>query len=87
MAVHSYLAKYNSKVDLLVLACTHYPLVIDNIKEAIGEKTKILDMASLLKIDDSGSGTISIYFSQINDIVIKNVKKVIGYNINNIDIA
>lgn len=41
-----YLAKFkNSKIDTMILGCTHYPLLLKTIKKEIGDNIKIIDSA------------------------------------------
>lgn len=39
----TYLADLRSKVDTLVLGCTHYPILRDVIQETIGEEVRLID--------------------------------------------
>ena len=86
--LHEYLDNYINKIDILVLGCTHYPIIKDNIKKILGN-TRILDMSELINIDNHGeSGTPQIYFSKIDNNVIINTKSIldnITYTLNNID--
>ena len=66
-----YLDKYKDKIDILVLGCTHYPLLIDYFD------IKVLDMASLIEIDNNGTDGIKIYFSKVDDILVNNVKRIL----------
>lgn len=72
----NYLSSYVGKIDALVLGCTHYPVIIPNIKEILG-KAKIIDMASKIKIPNQGNGTMTIFMGKVNDKVISNVKRIL----------
>jgi len=39
----TYLADLRSKIDTLVLGCTHYPILRDVIQEMVGEEVKLID--------------------------------------------
>ena len=39
----TYLADLRSKIDTLVLGCTHYPILRDVIQETVGEDVKLID--------------------------------------------
>ena len=73
-----YLNLYKDKIDILVLGCTHYPLISKYLDKY---NFKVLDMASLINIDNDGIGNIKIYFSKINDVLISNVKNILGNDI------
>ncbi len=68
----------NKKLDLFILGCTHYPIVIDYFKEYIN--TKILDLSTLIPkyIEDGSILNITIYFTSINNKDIKNINKLIN---------
>ena len=74
--LHEYLDEYKNKIDVLVLGCTHYPIIRRYIEEVIGN-IDILDMSDLIDIDNDGENSVIIYFSKINDTIINNVNKII----------
>ena len=78
-AINSYLHEYKDKIDLLVLGCTHYPIIKDNLNKYFNNKIDLLDMSELLldKLTDSTNSSITIYFSKLNDIIINNTKKIL----------
>ena len=39
----TYLADFRSKIDTLVLGCTHYPILRDVIQETVGDAVKLID--------------------------------------------
>ncbi|MEG0275743.1 MAG: glutamate racemase [Coprobacillus sp.] len=39
--LHEYLDIYKDEVDSVILGCTHYPIVLDQIKEVLGDKTYV----------------------------------------------
>ena len=63
--------KHMVECDIIVLGCTHYPLI----KHLINQKT--IDIADNIILDsNNGNGTINYYFSKIDDKLIKNVKMI-----------
>lgn len=80
--LHSYLDGYKNKVDALVLGCTHYPIIKDEIKKIIN--ADLVDMSDYIKINNDGSTSLKIFFSKIDDKITNNTKKIL--NLNNIDI-
>lgn len=70
------LSKLNNN-DVIILGCTHYPLVIDNIKKHTN--TKILDMSDYLNlnIDKSINFKLELYFSKIDNNLLNNVKRIL----------
>ena len=78
--LHEYLDNYLNNIDVLVLGCTHYPIIKDYIKSVVGEHTNILDMSDLIKIDNNGNRSLEIYFSKIDDKIITNTKNILEIN-------
>ena len=78
--LHEYLDNYLNNIDVLVLGCTHYPIIKDYIKKVVGEHTNILDMSDLIKIDNNGYKSLEIYFSKIDDKIIENTKNILEIN-------
>lgn len=79
-----YLDKYIDKIDALVLGCTHYPIIKKYIASVLPKNIDIIDMSDLISIENNGTPKTSIYFSKLDDIIIKNVKAIL--NNNDIDI-
>lgn len=81
-----YLKEYKNKIDILVLGCTHYPIIKDHINNYFNNKIEILDMSYPLvdKLTEDNTSSINIYFSKINNILIENTKRTL--NIDNINI-
>ena len=77
--LNNYLKSYVGKIDALVLGCTHYPLISLEIKKILGN-VRVIDMASKIRISNTGEGKLEIYFSKVNDSVIKNVKRILNDN-------
>lgn len=83
--INEYLCEYKNKIDLLVLGCTHYPIIKERINNYFDNKIEILDMSYPLldKLNDGKASNIDIYFSKLNDIIIENTKRILDMdNIN-----
>ena len=83
--LNEYLIGFNNKnIDLLVLGCTHYPIVKENIEKIISVKTFNMATPILDMIDNSGNKNVSINYTLINDNIINNTKKILNntYDIN-----
>lgn len=67
--------------DVLILGCTHYPLLIKEISNCLHNNVIIVDMGVCLvnriKIDNSTSSSIKLYFSKIDDKLLNNVSKIL----------
>ncbi len=46
MTAQVYLEEFKDKIDSIILACTHYPLLKEVIKETLGSKVAIVDSAT-----------------------------------------
>ena len=81
-----YLKEYKDKLDILVLGCTHYPIISNYIDKYLNNKVKLLDMSTLLldKLKQDNTSSINIYYSKINNTLIENTKRIL--NIENINI-
>ena len=73
--LHEYLDDYVNKIDLLVLGCTHYPIIKDKIEEII--KVPLLDMGEYIEISNNGEASLTLYFSKIDEKIRNNVKKIL----------
>lgn len=82
-----YLQQYKNKIDILVLGCTHYPIIKENINKYLNNEVELLDMGTLLsnKIKDGSTKSIDIYFSKLSNTLIENTKRIL--NIDNINIS
>ena len=77
LVLHEYLDDYLDKIDVLVLGCTHYPIIRDYI-EKITNNITIIDMSEQINIENQGNNKIEIYFSKVNDIIINNTKRILN---------
>lgn len=68
----------STKIDLLVLGCTHYPIVDDIFSRK--HKFKTLDMAiPLIKyIDEGKNSNVEIKFTKLSKKLIKNTEMILG---------
>lgn len=81
----TYLKEYKNKIDILVLGCTHYPIIYNHINKYLNNKVKLLDMSLLLldKLKQDNTSSINIYYSKIDNILIENTKRILNQkNIN-----
>ena len=70
--------KHLSKIDsdTIIIGCTHYPLIKDKIKR------NCIDMADNIVLPDNNGNSLRVlYFSKLDDKVIKNVNKIINKDI------
>ena len=82
--LHDYLDDYLGKLDVLVLGCTHYPIISNYIK-SITDNIELIDMSEFISInDDEISNKIEIYFSKLDDTIKNNTKSILGNNSYNI---
>ena len=79
IVLNKYLEQYKNKLDILVLGCTHYPVIKNNIYKYLNEKIELLDMSTLLlnKLTEDTTSSINIYFSKLNDTLINNTKRIL----------
>jgi len=68
--------------DALILGCTHFPIIKDNIKKVFKKKIICLD-EFIVKIIENKQETkkdLKLYFSKIDNNLEKKVKKILGIN-------
>ena len=67
-------------VDIIVLGCTHYPIIKDKIREYTD--LPILDMSDYfeLNIKEGENFKLKFYFSIEDDVLLKNVKRILKTN-------
>ena len=82
--LHEYLDDYLNKIDILVLGCTHYPIISSYISNILGN-IKLLDMSELIKIDNGTNNKVEIYFSKLDNTIRNNTNNILK-NIGNYDI-
>ena len=58
--------------DIIVLGCTHFPLI----EKYLNNET--INMGKIIELDENkGSSSLDIYFTDVNSTLEKNVKKII----------
>ena len=74
-----YLKEYKNKIDILVLGCTHYPIIKDNIKNYFNDKIDLLDMSDPLlpSLKEDNISSITIYFSKTSSTTIDKTRKIL----------
>lgn len=73
--------------DLIVLGCTHYPIIKDYINEYFNNKIDLLDMSECIdNIENNGNKKIDLYFSKLDYNIINNVKSIVKEDINSINL-
>lgn len=88
-----YLQDLVNKIDTLILGCTHYPLIKNDIQKIFGLKVKLVDsamttaielkkqLASLNLLSYKRDGTYSFYVSDAPDMFIRNAWLLVGMKI------
>ncbi len=76
--------KYIEKVkdvEVLILGCTHYPSLTSEFKKYLNN-VKIIDMGVILsnslKLENNSNYKLTMYFTKINDNLIKNINNIIA---------
>lgn len=85
-AIDTYLKEYKDKVDILILGCTHYPIIQKHLNKYFNNRLKLLDMSEPLlpNIQNGKKSSITIYFSKLTKENIHNTKEIL--EINNLNI-
>ena len=73
--------KDTSNIDSLILGCTHYGIIKEDIKRKIGKDIDIIDLgeilASKIELNDSFQ-SVDLHFSKVTNELEENVKKIIN---------
>lgn len=65
--------------DLIVLGCTHYPLIKKDLSKYLN--IKLLDMSECIdNMTNEGESKVELYFSKLDDNIINNVKNILNAN-------
>ena len=76
-----YLDEYLKEIknnDLIVLGCTHYPIIKDKISNYFKNNVKILDMAECIDIIQNETiNKVDLYFSELSDTIVNNINKIL----------
>lgn len=74
-------AKLLLDYDVIILGCTHYPLIANNLKKYLKKDVIMIDMGKILaqniKLDLETKKVIKLYFSKIDKQLIANITKII----------
>ena len=74
--------------DIIVLGCTHYPIIKDEINKYLNNNIKLLDMSECISdITNEGKTSIELYFSELEDKLIDNVKIILQNNVDSINLV
>lgn len=81
--VNSYVQKLG-KVDCIILACTHYPIIQSIIAKAAAG-VELIDMSKCITkfiTDNTGNGSVNLYFSKLDINVKDNAMNILGFECN-----
>lgn len=74
------LSVFKDNIDSLVLGCTHYPFISNIIKDYLN--IPLIDMGvcltNELNLSNNGNKQIDLYFSDVNDTLIHNIKLILN---------
>lgn len=88
--IKNYMQEFQDR-DILVLGCTHYPLLMKEFKKFLKKEVEIVDMGKCLtrkiKLPNTGKSEIKLYFTKIDKTLIKNISRILNckYEINLIE--
>lgn len=79
--IKKYLENYLD-IDILVLGCTHYPLLIKEFQKYLPSKTEYIDMGkqlvNYLNISEEKKTSVKLYFTKVEDTLKENIKEIIS---------
>ena len=75
--------------EIIVLGCTHYPLIKDKLIEYLGKEIVLLDMSYCLPSlpKDNSDIKIELYFSKLDNIIEDNIKRILKEKIYSLNLA
>lgn len=86
--IDKYFSDFISKVDALILGCTHYPIIKENIKKYLGDSIELIDPAEEiaqevynLTKNFKGRGKIKYYLTDVNERFLETAKMFLGEDI------
>lgn len=86
--IDKYFSDFKNKVDTLILGCTHYPIIKENIKKYLGNSINLIDPAEEitetvfgLTNKEVGKGITKFYLTDVNDRFLKTAKMFLGKDI------
>lgn len=73
--------------DIVILGCTHYPIIEKYIRKYLGNNIDVLNMASLVPnvFKNDSLKVVDLYFSLLDDKTKLNVKSIIDFKINSLN--
>ena len=85
-ALNKYLHKVK-ECELIILGCTHYPIIKNQIFEKLNSNVRILDMSECITFNEKNSvKKIKLYFSKLDDSTIENIKSILKDEIYSISV-
>ena len=75
--------------DLIVLGCTHYPIIKDEIINYLGKNIKLLDMCECLpSISNNGNKRkVELYFSKLDNNILNNINSIVCVEIDSVNLV
>ena len=73
--------KDTANLDSLILGCTHYGIIKEEIKRKIGKDIDIIDLGEILAINielNDSFQSVDLHFSKVTNELEENVKKIIN---------
>lgn len=80
------------KIDVLVLGCTHYPIISKKIEKVFDNQICLLNMGKILsdnlELPNKGKRKVRLYFSKVNHTLIENIDRIIEgeYSLEEVDL-
>jgi len=79
--IQNYLSRFYN-VDCLILGCTHYPILVNEFKKYLTDKTIIVDMGYVLvnslKLSNDSLYSVNLYFTKIDDDLRNNIDNILN---------
>ena len=86
--IKKYFSDFKDRVDALILGCTHYPLIKDNINNYLGGKIKLIDPAEEvakevyeIAKDFKGTSKTRYFLTDVNKRFLETAKMFLGEDI------
>lgn len=89
--IKDYFEQYLKKLkdrDIIVLGCTHYPIIKKEIKQYLGDNIELLDMSDCINnIPNNGESKVDLYFSKLNNNIIDNINNILLKKVDSINLV
>jgi len=73
--------------DVIVLGCTHYPIIKEDINKYLNNNIRLLDMSECIQdITNNGINKVNLYFSKLDDKIINNIKNILKEEVDSINL-